>query len=189
MTSHTSPTKGFTLIELLIALAVAAIILSVATPSFRDAIQNNRMTTQINELHASLSHARSEAIKRNENVAVCKSSNGTNCTGDWDEGWIVFVDDNSNDEFDVGEPILLVHGAVAGNINISFGEDRVIYASDGLVKAGSDSNGTFTLCDDRGATSAKALIISPSGRPGMAIDSDDSGVLNDADDADLVCSS
>jgi type IV fimbrial biogenesis protein FimT len=39
---------GFSIIELMITLVVAAILLSIVAPSFRDIIQDNRLTTEIN---------------------------------------------------------------------------------------------------------------------------------------------
>ncbi len=66
-----------------------------------------------------------------------------------------------------------------------FSQTRVIYAGNGVARGG--SNGTFTLCDSRGATSAKGLIIGPSGRPRHAMDSDANGILQDGNNLDLVC--
>jgi type IV fimbrial biogenesis protein FimT len=179
-------TKGFTVVELMIALAVAGVLISFAVPSFNASIQNNRMATQINELHASLSLARSEAIKRNNNTTVCRSSNGTGCTGNWGDGWVVFVDNDFNGAVDAGEEILRVHGALKGENSLSFSQTRVIYASSGIARAG--SNGTFTLCDSRGATSARGLVVGVSGRPRMAVDDNDNGIPEDGTGTDLVCS-
>ena len=53
--------RGFTLLDLIITLTVATILLSLAVPNFSAAIQNNRMTTQVNELNTALSLGRSEA--------------------------------------------------------------------------------------------------------------------------------
>jgi type IV fimbrial biogenesis protein FimT len=180
------PNKGFTIIELMIGLAVAGILISFAVPSFTASIQNNRMATQINELHAALSLARSEAIKRNNNATVCRSSNGTICTGNWHDGWIVFVDDNSNGDVDAGEEILRVHGAIQGDSTLTFSQTRVIYASNGIARAG--SNGTFTLCDSRGTPSARGLVVGLSGRPRMAVDSNDNDIPEDGAGTDLACS-
>jgi len=170
---------------MMIALAVAGILISFAVPSFTASIQNNRMATQINELHASLSLARSEAIKRNTNVTICRSSNGSSCTGSWHDGWIVFVDDNADGAVDAGEEILRVHGALEGQNALTFSQTRVIYASSGIARAG--SNGTFTLCDSRGATSARGLVVGLSGRPRMAVDDDSSGIPEDGGGTDLAC--
>ncbi len=62
---------GFTLIELMVTLAV----LAIAVPSYTSLITTNRIASGVNELAASLNHARSEAAKRGLRVTVCKSAN------------------------------------------------------------------------------------------------------------------
>ena len=62
--------RGFTLLELMVTVAVAAILTTVAVPGFRDLIQNNRVTTQTNELVTALNFARTEAVKRGRNIEV-----------------------------------------------------------------------------------------------------------------------
>lgn len=86
--------RGFTLIELMITLLLAAIILSLGVPGFRDIVLNNRAATQSNELISALSLARSEAVKRGARVSMCPSTDQASCTGGtaWDAGWIVFLD-------------------------------------------------------------------------------------------------
>jgi len=69
--------RGFTLLELMVTIAVLAILATVGVPSFRDLIQNNRVTTQTNELVSALSFARTEAVKRGRNVDVVLTQQGT----------------------------------------------------------------------------------------------------------------
>lgn len=115
--------RGFTLIELMITLALAAIILTLGVPSFRDIILNNRAATQSNELVTAMNVARSEAVRRGARVSVCPSNDQATCTGgtDWAIGWIVFLDGAANDlaaPVVVGQPIR-VWAPIAGGATLT----------------------------------------------------------------------
>lgn len=83
--------RGFTLIELMVTVSVAAVLLAVAAPSFNSVVINNRLSGYANSWVASAQLARSEAIKRNSPVTLCRSANGSTCaaSGTWDQGWVV----------------------------------------------------------------------------------------------------
>src|SRR5277367_3145724 len=85
---------GFTLVEVVVTVAVAAILLSIAVPSFRYVTNSNRIAGESNGLVGDLQFARAEAIKEGRTVTVCVSTDGANCTGStsWEGGWIVFSD-------------------------------------------------------------------------------------------------
>jgi type IV fimbrial biogenesis protein FimT len=85
---------GFTLLELLMTIAIAAIVMALAMPSYRYVTNSNRIAGEINGLLGDLQFARAEAIKEGFNVTVCVSQNGTSCNGatSWENGWIVFSD-------------------------------------------------------------------------------------------------
>jgi type IV fimbrial biogenesis protein FimT len=86
-----TPCGGFTMVELLTAIAVLAVLLALAVPNFNDASLSARLNGFANSLVASAQVARSEAIKRNTNITLCRSANGTSCAGSggWQQGWIV----------------------------------------------------------------------------------------------------
>lgn len=65
------PLRGFSLIELMVAVAILAILLALAVPSFQDMIQRNRVRTAAADLTDSLNLARSEAIKRGSSTRLC----------------------------------------------------------------------------------------------------------------------
>lgn len=163
--------KGFTLIELIITLMVAATLMAAAVPSFTTTIMNNRRLSQINELVGALTLARSEAVKRKTAISLCKSSDGNSCSGTgWEDGWIIFANDNDDNDRDSGEEILRVYAklpdgnTLRGNGNIS---NYLSYRPDGF----SNTNGTFTLCDSRGAVQARGVVISMTGRARIKSDS------------------
>src|SRR6056297_3111798 len=91
--------SGFTVMELLLAIAVLAIVTTLALPAFTQFIQNNRLAAEANEMVASFQFARSEALKRGVPVQVCSSSNGRGCDGgNWEQGWIAMADPGGTDE-------------------------------------------------------------------------------------------
>ena len=78
----------------MITLAVAAILLVIAVPSFRDLMHRSQVSSASNELLASLAYARTEAINRGQLVSMCPSANGAaTCAGGkvFDSGWIVYT--------------------------------------------------------------------------------------------------
>ncbi len=129
--------RGFTLLELMVTVAIAAIVLTLGVPSFRDLVQNNRAATQVNALVTALSLARSEAVRRGQHVSICPSTDQETCTGgdDWDDGWIVFVDTETSDATTaspiVGE-VLRVEEAMKG-IDTFSGPVHVRYRAMGDV--------------------------------------------------------
>jgi type IV fimbrial biogenesis protein FimT len=73
--------SGFTLVELMITIAVAAILLVIAVPSFRNIMASNQLTTAANEIVGAIHVARMEAVKRNASTQFCSDSAANN-TGD-----------------------------------------------------------------------------------------------------------
>ncbi len=62
----------------MVTLAIAAILLMIAVPSFRNITLSNRLTTAANEVVDAINAARVEAIKRNNYVQLCGSSAALN---------------------------------------------------------------------------------------------------------------
>ena len=157
--------KGFTVIELLVTLSVAGILLSVAAPSYRDFVQESRITAQSNSLLSSIMLTKSESIKRNSTATICPSTNGIACTGGtvWSNGWIVFADADGNGAVDAGEEIIQVGAAFTGGntLQTSVGDLRVTFTANGFSMG---FNSTFSLCDSRGNAHSRALILNNQGR-------------------------
>lgn len=82
--------SGFTLVEIMVTIAVMAILMGIAIPSFTEVMLGSKLGSYANNLSSSALLARSEAIKRNERITLCVSLAGTACeAGSWEQGWIV----------------------------------------------------------------------------------------------------
>lgn len=77
--------RGFTLIELMVTLTVLGIMMGIGVPSFKSFIAGQKVKTATYELMSSLLLARSEAVKRNTNVALTPAS-ATAWAGGWTLG-------------------------------------------------------------------------------------------------------
>ena len=76
---------GFTLMELIIAMVIVGILASIAAPSFKDIMVDQRIKSASFDITAALTLARSEAIKQNGAVTLTPTS-GTTA---WASGWRV----------------------------------------------------------------------------------------------------
>jgi type IV fimbrial biogenesis protein FimT len=164
---------GFSVFELLVSIGIAGILLTLAIPSFTSLMEASRLSTYSNVYLTHLHFARSEALKRNGRVALCKSTDGASCSsgGHWSQGWLVFHDSNNNAQVDSGEAILRVHQALPislllkGNLPVA---DYVSYANSGgsRLTSGAFQAGTVTLCRvSADAGESRRIVISATGRP------------------------
>jgi len=164
---------GYTLVEIAVTLAMAGIVASLAVPSLGALARNERRTAAVNELLVTLQAARSEAIKRGGRpIVICGLAPPAQaCTGhDWSAGWALgtWNDADGDATVDPAEFRPLRHftpptggglTVMAGNFTAS---PPIGPAGTILVKAFGrrTSNGTITICDDRGPGAARAVIVS-----------------------------
>ena len=156
--------SGFTLLELIVTVALIAIVTAIAVPGMRAFSQNDRLITNINTLIGHLAYARSEAVKRSQQVSICVSNNTTGCTGgNWQDGWIVYIDADGNNSHSAGEEILRVNQAfaVTNTVTTTIG-NQITYDYRGFASAG--AGGSLLLCDGRSGPYGKTVNISATGR-------------------------
>lgn len=169
---------GYSIYDLLVTSAVAG-VLSVGAVSMAGMAQDARLSAAVNQLMGDLNLARGEAIKRNTIIALCKSDDGASCSAHaaWNDGWIVFADDNNSHDVDAGEAVIRVQQELEGNLNLRYGEtgtySYVRYNPSGEAWPGA----TFSFCDSRGAAKAKAVIVYWTGRPRVSARTSDNKPL------------
>ncbi len=167
---HKRSEGGFTLIELMITVALAAIVMTMGVPSFREAIRNTRLATQTNEFVTALNFARSEAIKRRTRVTVCRSNGGGACTTagvGWQTGWLVFTDPDNDASLDAGETLVWQGAGLAQGYTLTAAAmpNYISFLPNGATRttAGLIQNGTLQLRDSTG-TKGRDIVINTVGR-------------------------
>jgi type IV fimbrial biogenesis protein FimT len=140
---HKKSILGFSLLELLFALALAAILLTIAVPSFQQLTQKSRLDAWRNELIAALNFTRTEAVKRSAFVSICPAANAaaTACGTErqWSQGWIVFVDSQNRGQITDQADRLRVREPLPKGTAVQATMKRVTFAQTGFVAVGAGS--------------------------------------------------
>ncbi len=168
--------KGYTSIELLFVLVIAAIMVTLAAPSFRDMLSKQRLTSSVNDFFAAVNLTRAEAIGRGRRVDMVPTDGS-----DWKNGWTVFAYKNADQNPDSEKQIIFVHGPLPADMTITstFAADTppyLAYNASGNTRSNTSShaprNGSWTLT--MGGESRK-IVINFIGRPRVCVPTVDTG--------------
>ena len=171
-----------TLIELLITLAIVAILVVIGLPSLQEAIRTNRASSFSNDILAAAAYARSEAVRRSAEVAICASPDPTAggsdavaaaaaCSGAaLANGWIVFVDADGDGQRQAAEQVLRVGDVIDGLVatgSANSGAANFVLAYDRLGRAGLAAAETIDIRSDpcpAGGPARRLVAVSRIGR-------------------------
>jgi type IV fimbrial biogenesis protein FimT len=169
---------GFTLVEIMVTLTIAAILLTVAVPSFNAYQRNSELTSATNSILAAINSARGEAMKIGSKAIMVPAGSAT----DWSTGWIIFVDKDAgrNQTYDAGVDQVILRGdalpsyltlAGDGSSTVSQNPAYLLFDPSGFPKdrTGGFSNSTLTLArnDLTGASlleQTRRIVVSQTGR-------------------------
>lgn len=156
--------EGFTLVELMATVAVLAVVLGLALPSFRALSERMAAQTTLHALTVALASARMAAVQRGRPVSVCPSSDGARCRTDlvWDEGWLVYADPRRLPQPASDDDILWVEQRAPGSIAVrgTVGRHRVRYQPTGMSGG---NNASLRLCSRDGRHLGN-VVVSLAGR-------------------------
>jgi type IV fimbrial biogenesis protein FimT len=161
--------QGFSLVEWLIVLAVVAVLVSAAVPSFSDTRHEAALTASANQLLSALHFARSAAILSNMPTVVCLSADAVGCAdgtaGESIGGWLILrqrAGSESPSSNDAEEP--LRHSELPEGIFLRASRSTLTFWP--TARAG--TTGTFILCARRHPSASRKVVVSQTGRPRVA---------------------
>ncbi len=155
---------------MLVALAILALLTGLAVPAYGAFLGFYRLHSEAQLLAWAMQMARSEAIKRNVRVNVCKSADRVHCatTGaGFETGWIIHPDPGRTGQPDDDDPPIRIEPHAPDGITIRGNKpvaNLVSYTPYGHPRMlnGALQMGTFTLC--RHGFNAVNVVLANSGR-------------------------
>lgn len=160
---HTT-SRGFTAFDLLMAMAIAALLLTLGVPALRGYLAEQRLRAAARDLQSSLLHARDAAVHGRVTTVVCPGRPGADCDvqADWHGGWVLFTD-GDGDRSPGPDDLLLRTAAAREGVRMTGSEARrrLRFLPDGTAPG---SNVTIEVCDPGGRAATRHLRVSNSGR-------------------------
>jgi type IV fimbrial biogenesis protein FimT len=161
--------NGATLTSLVVAIAISGALVALAVPAYGDILAYLRLRSESQALSLALMLARSEAIKRNARVNVCKSTDLKRCAkaGGFEAGWIIYQDPGRTGQPDPDAPLIRVKSGAPEGITIRGNKpvaDLVSYTTWGHARtlSGALQIGTFVVC--RKGLFAVQVVLASTGR-------------------------
>lgn len=182
--------RGFTLIELLVTVAVAAIVLGMASTAFRELVARQRGAAAMNQLIGAVASARAEAITYRRTVTLCPGRAGR-CLGrnQWHAGALIFHDGNGNGRVDGSDRVVRALPALRDGERLYWRAFRArSYLQFHPRGYTAWQNGSFLYCPpDDDARFARMAIVNAQGRVRSARDEDGDGVVENASGEPVTC--
>lgn len=164
---------GATLSEMVASIAILGALAGFAVPEFAAWAASSDLESRSTVFLSGIQLARSEAIKRNAKVVLCKSADGEACSlaGGWEAGVLVFEDANNDAQRGSEEHVISRQPPISGSFLLRGNgavQDYLSYGPTGqaTMVSGAFQAGTLTLCRQstkRGE--ARQIVINAGGRP------------------------
>lgn len=102
--------RGTNLVEVMTTISILSLTMAFGVPSYDHLATRSQRQQVASELKGAFTLARSEAGRRGSIISVCASADRSDCSSDsspnWNQGWLVFVDNDEDGTRDDSDEIL-----------------------------------------------------------------------------------
>jgi type IV fimbrial biogenesis protein FimT len=143
---QSKPSHGFGLAEQIIALAVLAVLIALAVPSFHRMRETHELRAAQSDYLAALQHARNLAVNEQVRAIFCSSRDQRTCSGDgsWGDSWLIGKADPDNPSQLLGPPRYI--GLKRRDALVVTSSSKLGYVAFDPMGTSINTNQTLSLC-------------------------------------------
>ncbi|HET6633124.1 MAG TPA: GspH/FimT family pseudopilin [Rhodanobacteraceae bacterium] len=150
-----STARGFTLLELMFTIAVAAILMVIAIPSFTHVMASTDAAQTSNSLVSAMHLARTTAVNNGRVACVTANASG------WASGWDVKLDMDGDSACGAAtDTVVRSYGALDSRFHLSSATSEIAFTSTGALVGASDTSVTVCRTGDHKAQAVKITVRS-----------------------------
>ncbi len=163
---------GYTLTELLVGLVIMSLLIGVLMPSYTGFKARRAIGIKAWDIKRSLELARSIAVTQHIQTKVCTTDADFHCVKSHGSRLLVFVDDDKDHRWTVGEPIY--RDTEIGDFDIALSASQRAYIR---FKGSGESmeSGNFLICSEHAGDFGRQVIVFRTGRIRLSKDSNKDG--------------
>lgn len=165
-----SKANGFSLLECIVVIAILVILITLTMPTYQYICRKHQIDIAILTLYRAIRLARFTAMHHNEIVTLCPSLDYKNCGGCFEDGYIIFVDQQGDGQVDSHDQIIKAFqksNALGKFYWRNFPSRNYLqFTPLGFTN---NQNGTFFFCPkDKDKSLIRSIIVSKTGVIRMA---------------------
>lgn len=180
--------QGFSLVDLLLCLALIGLLSQWALPSMSQLYHRHRADDYLRSQQQLLNLGRSLANSTGSQMTLCPSPDGQRCQTDWQLPQLLFQDRNRNGQRESHESQWSHQALLKSGQQLSWqgfrGNSQILIVP---IGGGYQQNGTFLFCDNSDPRFGRSLIVQRNGRNRAGTDSNQNGIVEDANGQDIRC--
>lgn len=151
--------RGFTLIELMVTIAIIAIMMMIAAPSFSSFQRSSDLSASANAFLSTMAATRAEAMKRGVKAYIVPIDPDNN----WAKGWRAFADTNWDGVYTAADVLISEQEALPSTVTVTTATDVDGFARGSSFYVAFNGSGYPTLKSTDTGTPSGAIQFSISG--------------------------